>query len=95
MPCSCQPARFTYARIYGVNRVFLLYPGGASFSCLRSRFTVNDGSLIEICIQQLPLLATGEDLDQALAQILDHANPARCSSQSVGSGRSSLSSISV
>ena len=84
---------FTYARVYRVSRVFLLYPGAASLDCLRSRFEVNDGSSIEICIQQLPLLGTGEDLDQALTEILDHAYSARCASQSVGSGRSSCSSI--
>ena len=86
---------FTYARVYRVSRVFLLYPGVASSDCLRSRFEVNDGSSIEICIEQLPLLGPGEDLDQALAQILDHAYPARCASQSVGSGRSSFSSMSA
>lgn len=86
---------FTYARIYRVSRVFLLYPGTASSDCLRSRFEVNDGSSIEICIQQLPLLGTGQDLDQALAQVLDYAYSARCSSQSLGSGRSSFPSISA
>jgi 5-methylcytosine-specific restriction endonuclease McrBC regulatory subunit McrC len=85
---------FTYARIYRVNRIFLLYPGTTSLDCLRSRFLVNDGSSIEISIQQLPLLGAGEDLDAALSQILDQANLARCSSQLAGSGRSSLSSIS-
>ena len=86
---------FTYARIYRVNRVFLLYPGTTSLDCLRSRFLVNDGPSIEICIQQLPLLGAGEDLDAALAQILDHANSARCASQAAGSGRSSRSSTSA
>jgi hypothetical protein len=48
--------------------------------CLRSRLEVNDGSSIEICIQQLPRLGTGENLDQVLTEILDHAYSAPCAS---------------
>jgi 5-methylcytosine-specific restriction enzyme subunit McrC len=62
---------YAYARIYGVERAVLVYPGTADPGCLREDFTVNDGSGIRLSVCQLPLAegAAGE-LDRVLDELM-------------------------
>jgi 5-methylcytosine-specific restriction enzyme subunit McrC len=59
---------YAYARIYGVERAVLVYPGTADPGCLREDFTVNDGSGIRLSVCQLPL---AEDATDELDRVLD------------------------
>jgi 5-methylcytosine-specific restriction enzyme subunit McrC len=62
---------YAYARVYGVDRAVLAYPGTSAARCLRRDFVVNDGGAIRISVCQLPLFENevGE-LDRLLGDLI-------------------------
>ena len=64
---------YAYARVYGVDRAVLAYPGTSGARCLLRDFVVNDGGAIRISVCQLPLFEddVGE-LDRVLSDLIAH-----------------------
>ena len=63
---------YAYARVYGVDRAVLAYPGTSAAQCLRRDFIVNDGGAITVSICQLPLLEDRDgELDRILSELVD------------------------
>ena len=63
---------YAYARVYGVDRAVLAYPGTSAARCLRRDFIVNDGGAITVSICQLPLLEDRDgELDRILSELVD------------------------
>ena len=64
---------YAYARVYGVDRAVLAYPGTSAARCLHRDFVVNDGGAIRISVCQLPLFEDNAgELDRVLGDLIAH-----------------------
>jgi 5-methylcytosine-specific restriction endonuclease McrBC regulatory subunit McrC len=85
---------YAYARVYGVNRAVLVYPGTSAAQCLRRDFIVNDCGAIILSICQLPLLEDRDgELDRILSDLVAPKRGFAAAPSLPGTARSILSSI--